>query len=123
MRTYQQYVKWLNSVTTEKNHGRKVVVLSEDTKMGQKVLDMASRYEGTSLSQVYDYWSPEKEQAFNDVWEMYCDDDESEAFSICSHNCQAFTVSWVNSLGVMFLTSKTEYLVVDKKLYEERMEG
>ena len=108
---FKKYVQGIRQVTPYYSNDRRVVVLGEDTKAGQRIIAMASKYEGTELRHVYKYWSEAKQQAFNEVWEMYVNSRHGEAFSICSHNCRAFTVSWLSD-GLHFITSKTEYLVI-----------
>ena len=94
------------------NHGRNVKVYSEYTKTGEKILSMASHYDGTELSYCYDNPSPAKVQAFDEVYAMYCSDSNADSFSICSHNCQNFSVSWITDRCVIYITRKTEYYVV-----------
>ncbi len=109
---FRKYVNGVRRVMPYYNNGRRVVVLAEDTKAGQSIIAMASKYEGTELCHVYKYWSEAKEQAFNEVYEMYANSRNGEAFSICSHNCHAFSVSWLSDKGLHFITFKTEYLVI-----------
>ena len=123
MTQFEKYVRWFRKNAPQENNGRKVVILSDATKSGRRILEMASRFEGYRLEDVYQYHSEDKEYAYQDVYNMYSNDATAESFGICSHNCQAFTVSWANNKGVIFLTNKTEYHVLDENLYYERMEG
>lgn len=94
------------------NNGRKVVVLGENTNLGQQIIAIGSRWEGNWLNQVYSTPSETKQRAFDDAWEMYINSRNGESFGICSHNCYNFTVSWLHDDGLTVLTSKTEYLVI-----------
>ena len=94
------------------SNGRSVVVLAEGTKKGDAIISLGSQWEGNDLRQIYDRWSAEKEKAFNDAWEMYCNSRHGESFGICSHNTFGFTVSWLHDDGLTVLTPKTEYLVI-----------
>ena len=109
---FKKYVQGIRRVIPYYSNGRRVIVLGEDTKAGQEIIAKASRCEGTELGQVYTYCSEAKEQAFNEVWEMYVNSRHGESFSICSHNCQVFTVSWLSDDGLHFITAKREYLVI-----------
>ena len=109
---FNQYVKELSRMVPAYSYGRRVVVLSENTKRGQAIIESASRYEGTELHDVYERWSLAKQQAYDEAWQMYCNSRHGSAFGICSHNCMMFTVSWVSDDGIHFLTSSTEYLVI-----------
>ena len=94
------------------NHGRNVVIYTEDTKCGQDILSRASRWEGNNLNQVYDRPSKTKKEIFNACWEMYANDINASSFGICSHNGFMFTVSWVTENDVVYLTRDTEYHVL-----------
>lgn len=109
---FRKYVKGIKQVTPYYSNGRKVIVLGEDTKAGQRIIAMGSRWEGNDLRQVYTHCSEAKQCAFDEVYEMYANSRHGEAFSICSHNNQVFTVSWLSDDGLHFITSKREYLVI-----------
>lgn len=109
---FELYVKDTRKNTATYNRGRNVVILSEYSVKGQLVLEQGSRYEGTELYDVYSRPSDEKIEAFEDARYMYASDPTANSFSICSHNCQMFTCSWLNNDGLVFLTNKTEYLVL-----------
>ena len=108
----ENIVKSMRSQLPAINHGRNVKVYSEYSKMGEKILAMASRYDGTDLNYCYDNPSPAKREAFDAVYQMYCNDSNADSFSICSHNCQNFSVSWITDRCVVYITRKTEYYVV-----------
>ncbi|MBR2500084.1 MAG: hypothetical protein IKB60_03290 [Clostridia bacterium] len=112
MKEFKQYVRFTRRMLPCYNKGRNVVVLSEYTEKGKQILARGSRYEGTELYQVYYRPSYEKQKAYEEVWEMFCNDVNGECFSICSHNHRVFTVSWLNKDGLIYLTNKTEYLVL-----------
>ena len=109
---FAKYVSDIRRVTPSTNHGRKVIILSEYTKQGQRILALGSGNEGTQLSDIYCKWSDKKQDAFDKCYQMYVNDEDSTAFSICSHTGFFFTVSWLNSMGLVFLTHKTEYVVM-----------
>ena len=94
------------------NNGRRVVVLSEYSAKGQSIIDTASHYEGETLSDIYTKCSPEKHRAYDEVWEMYCNDNDASCFGICSHNYNMFTVSWLSKNMLIYLTNVTEYVVI-----------
>lgn len=112
LKEFEKFVRFTRRIMPYYNNGRKVVVLSEYSEKGKQILAQASRYEGTGLYQVYTKPSDKKQLAFKEVWEMFCNDVNGQAFSICSHNCQMFTCSWLNKEGLVYLTNKTEYLVL-----------
>lgn len=109
---FEKFVRFTRRIMPYYNNGRKVVVLSEYSEKGQQVLNQGMRSEGTELYHVYTRPSQEKQLAFKNAWEMFCNDVNGQAFSICSHNCQMFTCSWLNKEGMVYLTHKTEYLVL-----------
>ena len=123
MTQFEKYVRWFRNNAPQENNGRKVVILSNKTKAGKRVIEMSSRFEGYRLEDVYKYHSEEKEFAYQDVYNMYSNDITAHYFRICSHNCQAFTVAWLNNKGLIFITSKKEYHVLDEREYYKRMEG
>lgn len=82
------------------------------TALGKRLLAIGQRWEGTFLYQVYDKWSSEKEKAWNECYEEYCNTEGAEQFSICSHNSYSFTVSWFTPQGMRLETSKNSYLVI-----------
>lgn len=94
------------------NNGRKVVVTHEYTKIGYDLLLRANVVQGVFLGQVYTTFSDEKREAHKEVLDMYLHDENAYDFHICSHTCQGFCVSWVNDIGVVYITPKTEYLIV-----------
>ena len=112
LKEFEKFVRFTRRIMPYYNHGRKVIVLSEYTEKGKQILAQGSRSEGTELYDVYTKPSHEKQIAFKNAWEMFCNDVNGQAFSICSHNCQMFTCSWLNKEGMVFLTNKTEYLVL-----------
>lgn len=109
---FEKKVREIRRMMPTYSNGRKVVVLSEYSKAGKRVIDMGSRWDGFDLHQVYDHWSDEKQAAYDNAWEMYCNSRHGDSFGICSHTCQSFTVSWLHDDGLTVLTSKTEYLVI-----------
>ena len=109
---FRKYVSDVRRMMPYRSNGRKVVVLSEETKAGKRVIAMGSRWDGNSLSQVYDTWSSAKEEAFDSAWEMYRNSRHGNSFGICSHNSYGFTVSWLHDDGLTVLTPTTEYLVI-----------
>ena len=96
-------------------NGRNVVVLSEYSKKGKEIIARASRWEGYTLSQVYERPSLAKQKAYDDCYEMYCNSFKADSFGICSHNSQMFTVSWVSDNDIVYLTNKTEYHVITQE--------
>lgn len=111
-REFNKKVKEIRHMMPYYSNGRKVVVVGENTALGQRIIGIGSRWEGNWLNQVYSTPSEAKQKAFDDAWEMYCNSRHGESFGICSHNCQNFTVSWLHDDGLTVLTSKTEYLVI-----------
>ena len=111
-KSFKNYVNAIRLIMPEYSNGRKVIVLREDTKKGQDIIERASRYEGYTLEQVYTTPSDAKRQAFEEAWEMYRNSRHGDSFGICSHNCQMFTVSWLSDDGLTFLTPTREYLVI-----------
>ena len=94
------------------NNDRRVVVTHQYTKLGDSIMKAGMVDYGTSLDNIYGKCSTAKKVAFEDVWNMYCNDENSEDFHITSYNSFGFSVSWVNDIGVVYVTPNTEYLVV-----------
>ena len=67
---------------------------------------------GDSLEDIYTRCSTAKINAFNEVWEMYCNDKNSIGFHITSKNTFGFSVAWFTENMLVYITPKTEYLVV-----------
>lgn len=109
---FRKYVSNIRRMMPSYNNGRKVVVVAEDTKKGEALISLASKWEGNDLRQVYETPSNAKKAAFDDAWEMYRNAPNSDSFGICSHNTFSFTVSWISDDGITILTRDTEYLVV-----------
>lgn len=82
------------------------------TALGKRLLAIGQQWEGTFLNQVYSTWSAEKEKAWNECYEEYCNTEGAEQFSICSHNTFSFTVSWFTPKGMRLETSQNSYLVI-----------
>lgn len=82
------------------------------TALGKRLLAIGQQWEGTFLNQVYTTWSAEKEKAWGECYEEYCNTEGAEQFSICSHNSYSFTVSWFTPQGMRLETSKNSYLVI-----------
>ena len=94
------------------NNGRRVVVTHQYTKLGDSVMKAGMVVRGFYLQDVYTTFSDAKFQAWKDVVEMYLNDENAEDFHITSYNTFGFSVSWVNDIGVVYITPNTEYLVV-----------
>lgn len=82
------------------------------TALGKRLLAIGQQWEGTFLNQVYSTWSSEKEKAWNECYEEYCNTDGAEQFGICSHNTFSFTVSWFTPQGMRLETAKNSYIVI-----------
>lgn len=87
-------------------------VVKESTALGKKLIAIGSRYEGTTLHQIYDKWSDAKQRAFNWCYDQYLQSEEHESFSIISHNSFGFSVSWLCKEGLRIETPYNSYLVV-----------
>lgn len=111
-KVFAKKVRDMRRMLPYRSNGRRVVLLSEETKKGQEIIALGSRWEGNDLCQVYDKWSADKQKAFDDAWEMYRNARHGDSFGICSHNSFGFTVSWLSDDGLTVLTKDTEYLVV-----------
>ncbi len=109
---FRKYVSEIRRMMPYYSNGRKVIVLAEGTKKGDEIIAKASRWDGNTLSQVYDHWSHDKQDAYDDAYEMYKNSRHGNSFGICSHNSYGFTVSWLHDDGLTFLTFKTEYLII-----------
>lgn len=109
---FHKKVMAIRRMMPRRSNGRNVVVLSEETVQGKHIIAMGSRYEGYTLSQVYDYYSDSKREAYDNAYDMYMNSRHGESFGICSHNTYGFTVSWLHDDGLTVLTPNTEYLVI-----------
>lgn len=87
-------------------------IVKASTALGKRLIKTGVQREATSLNQVYDKWSAEKEEAWNKCYDEYCNTDGAKQFGICSHNTFNFTVSWFTPKGMRLETSKNSYLVV-----------
>lgn len=89
--------------------------LKASTKAGQNIIEKASKHEGYWLHQVYDKWSSAKEQAWNWCFDQFRQTENSEEFSICSHNSFGFVCSWVGTKDgeniLRYETKDNSYLV------------
>ena len=70
-------------------------IIKGSTKRGKNMIERGTHYEGYWLHQVYNNYSNEKERAWNDCFEKYCNTPNSCSFSICSYNNFSFNVSWL----------------------------
>ena len=91
-------------------------IIKGSTKRGQQLIETGSRYEGMWLYQVYDRWSPAKENAYNRCYDKYLNTPDHDAFSIVSHNTFSFSVSWVGTYegenALYIETSANSYIVL-----------
>lgn len=94
------------------NNDRRVIVTHQYTKLGDSIMKASTIDHGYFLQDVYTTFSDSKRRAWEDVMEMFFNDDNSEGFHITSYNTYGFSVSWVNDIGVVYITPNTEYLVV-----------
>ena len=94
-------------------------IIKGSTKRGQQLIETGSRYEGTTLYQVYDNWSRSKEEAYDWCYEKYLNTPDHSSFGICSHNTFQFTVSWLglyNEENALFIeTRDNSYIVLLEK--------
>lgn len=92
-----------------------MIIYNASTKRGQDIIARGSRYDGVYLHQVYDKWSADKQKAWDDNWEKYINTDEHSSFSICSHNPNAFTLSWLGKKDgedvLFYITAWNDYMV------------
>ena len=109
---FKKYVHIIRALMPLTSNGRNFCVLSEESKKGQEIIEKASRNEGFMLSHIYTTWSEDKQKAYDDVMSMFANSRHGTAFSICSHNPNVFTVSWLSDDGLHYVTHKTEYLVI-----------
>lgn len=98
-------------------------VVSYDTRKGKALNALSVNWDGDTLSQVYDRWSEAKQAAYDNWFNLYCEDSKANFFSIVSHNCQTFTLSWFTTLPepveqgydkdvAIVITKKHNYMVV-----------
>ena len=89
--------------------------LKASTKAGQNIIAKASNYDGFWLRDVYDTWSTAKERAYNWCYDQFLQTENSEEFSICSHNTFGFTCSWFGTKAgeniLRYETKDNSYLV------------
>ena len=91
-------------------------IIKGSTKRGQSLIATGSRCEGTTLNQIYDSWSSAKQSAYDTCYDNYLATPEHDAWGICSHNTNFFSVSWVGKHegeNALFLrTGKTDYIIL-----------
>ena len=109
---FADYVKHIRKNMVHRNNDRKVVVVSANTKKGEELIWRGSRNEGTDINAVYGRCSDEKRDIFKACYDMYSNDPSASDFSIVSHNCHSFSVSWLDALGMTILTRVNEYHVI-----------
>ena len=89
--------------------------LKASTKPGQNIIAKASKYDADWLHQVYGTWSLAIERAYNWCYEQFLQTENSEAFSICSHNSSGFTCSWLGTKAgeniLRYETKNNSYLI------------
>ena len=85
------------------------------TSKGKEIIARATHYDGYTLRDVYDSYSAEKEKAYYECFREYVETENSQAFSICSHNSFGFTCSWVGTKDgeniLRYETKDNSYLV------------
>lgn len=69
-------------------------ILKGSTAKGQRIIAMYNRDIGFDLNDVYGNYSRAKENAWDDCWDWFQNDNESSNFHICSRNSMQFTVGW-----------------------------
>ena len=90
-------------------------VLNYSSKRGADIVKRGEKWEGNWLNQVYDSWSARKQQAFDWCYEKYLATPDHDAWGICSHNTNTFSVSWVgtyNGENALFMETKSNSYVV-----------
>lgn len=89
--------------------------LKASTYKGKQIIEKGSHYDGYILSQVYDKYSVDKENAYDWCYNEYLETENHEAFSICSHNNFGFTCSWVGTIDgrpiMRYETKDNSYLI------------
>lgn len=70
-----------------------MTIIKGTTKLGQRLLARANRYEGTELRHVYGRYSSAKEDAMQNCKE-WCRQDKGYNFRIISHCSNFFSVAW-----------------------------
>lgn len=65
------------------------------TARGKHIYNMGCHCCWSSLYNLYDKWSAEKEKAFDWCWNQYCNDENSSDFGVGNANCFGFTASWL----------------------------
>lgn len=92
-----------------------MIYINGSDKKGQDLIKRYSTWEGDTLSQVYDSWCDRKQADYDRWYDEYLETPEHAAFSICTHNAYAFTVSWVGVLDgrdvLRIETAKHSYCV------------
>lgn len=111
-REYEQMVRDMRKTLPAYNLGRRVRVLSVMTAKGQDILRAAQQKQGYHIWDVYENPSKAKQELWEQVHEMYINDENSRNFHICSHNTFQFTVAWICDDNVtVYLTRDTEYVI------------
>lgn len=70
------------------------MIIRKETYKGRYVLEMASRFQGCTLSDVYVNPSYRKQRAYEYCRRKFVDTVNSSNFHIASYNSQTFTVAW-----------------------------
>lgn len=82
---------------------------------GKALYNMGNTCCWGSLHNLYGRWSPAKEEAYNQCWNMYMETENMEAFGIGNANIFGFTASWLgtkNGEDIMRVETKdNSYLI------------
>ena len=83
--------------------------------MGRKLYNMGVKCCWSSLSNLYDRWSPAKQTAFDSCWEQFVETENSCAFGVGNANTFGFTASWLGTKSgediMRVVTKDNSYLV------------
>ena len=88
---------------------------NKGTKFYENLLEMASRYDGHYLCNVYNRYSYDKERIEN-YWLDFMSECNGDSYGITSHNSFSFTLSFCIETpvrGVCYITPSHNYLLED----------
>lgn len=85
------------------------------TKRGEQIISMGLRCDGYSLSDLYNSWSQEKQEAYERCLKEFESDKKSSVFRIGNANSFCFTASWLTfiegEIAMRVETKDNSYLV------------
>ena len=72
-----------------------ITIVKASTSKGKRLLSSAIKCCWSSLGNLYNTWSKDKQHAFDYCWQQYCRDETASAFGVGCANTFGFSASWL----------------------------